>query len=597
MADLPPQPPVKGRAPVMAAGRIAAIKTLLRRYPWHVAASSVLMLLAAMLDGLGIMTLLPLLGIAMSRNAGEATGVQLYMEQVLAAMGLSASVGTLLVAIVVIMLAKILITMVASLQVGFARARVTADGRLALMRSVFQANWRYFVSRPTGYLTNAVSVEAQRASQLYQSVCDLLSSLAQTAVYLAGAVIISWQATLVAGGTGALMLVLLSALVSRARHASQEQTRIMSSFTARLIDGMNGFKPLKAMNAIDRLVPLLSSEISALRRNFAYLIFLRRSLSSAQEAVTIVSLAVAAYLGLIYSGMAIETLMVIAVLFLRAVQAVGRLQTTWQGVGISEAPYQYVRAMVRDAEAHREMDDGTVIPTLDRGIAFEEVDFAYDDKKVLCGVDLHLPRGALVSVVGPSGAGKTTLVDLVIGLLTPTAGRILVDGVSLQEIDSSAWRSMIGYVPQDVFLFHDTLLTNVTLGDPDLSREDAEDALRRAGAWEFVETLNDGLDAVVGERGGRLSGGQRQRISIARALVRNPRLLILDEATSALDAQTEASIADTVGKLAGEITILSISHRPALVDKADMVVTVDGGHATVCAARPRNGVRKEGAVS
>src|SRR5690606_38977597 len=170
------------------------------------------------------------------------------------------------------------------------------------------------------------------------------------------------------------------------------------------------------------------------------------------------------------------------------------------------------------------------------------VGFAYDGYPVFGDLSLEIPAGAMTVLIGPSGAGKTTVIDLVIGLIRPQSGSIRVDGLDLTGIDLRAWRRLIGYVPQDTVLLHDSILHNVTLGDPALTTADAEQALRAAGIWDFVAALPEGLYTQVGERGGKLSGGQRQRVAIARALVNEPRLLILDEATSALDPTSEQEI-------------------------------------------------------
>jgi ATP-binding cassette subfamily C protein len=198
---------------------------------------------------------------------------------------------------------------------------------------------------------------------------------------------------------------------------------------------------------------------------------------------------------------------------------------------------------------------------------------------VLCGVSLEIPAGSFTTLVGFSGAGKTTIVDLVIGLLRPQQGRVRIDGWPLDELDRHAWRRRIGYVPQENLLLHDSVLRNVTLGDASLSEADAERALRAAGVWDVVRQMDGGMHASVGERGARLSGGQRQRIMIARALVHRPRLLVLDEATSALDPVSASSLAQTLRGLRGHMTVLAISHQPDLIDAADRVYRMEDGKA------------------
>jgi ATP-binding cassette subfamily C protein len=190
---------------------------------------------------------------------------------------------------------------------------------------------------------------------------------------------------------------------------------------------------------------------------------------------------------------------------------------------------------------------------------------------------MEIPHGQITCLVGESGTGKSTIADLIIGLMAPGAGRVLVDGIPLEDLDLAAWRRSIGYVPQDNLLLHDTILSNVVLGDPDLTEENALQALRAAGAEGFVRDLPEGVHTVVGERGARLSGGQRQRIMIARALAHQPRLLILDEATSALDAASEAAICETLASLKGQITMLAVTHQSALQRVADRVYQVHDG--------------------
>jgi len=175
--------------------------------------------------------------------------------------------------------------------------------------------------------------------------------------------------------------------------------------------------------------------------------------------------------------------------------------------------------------------------------------------------------------------GKSTLLDLLCGLAEPKSGEILIDGAALHNIDLRQWRHLIGYVSQDTVLLDDTILNNVLVGAPTLGSADAERALQQAGAWDFVSVFPEGLQTIVGERGGMLSGGQRQRIAIARALAHQPLLLLLDEPTSALDPESEKTICETLQKLAQDYTIIAVSHQPAVINAADRVFILSNGQA------------------
>jgi ATP-binding cassette subfamily C protein len=196
---------------------------------------------------------------------------------------------------------------------------------------------------------------------------------------------------------------------------------------------------------------------------------------------------------------------------------------------------------------------------------------------VLKNLSLELPKGRFITVNGSSGAGKTTTADLIIGLIRPQEGEVWIDELPLKDVDIRRWRRMIGYVPQETLLLHESVFVNVTLGRKEISDEDVKTALKAAGAWDFVSSLDKGIHSIVGERGSKISGGQRQRIAIARALVNKPQLLILDEATTALDPETERAICDTMTTLSGDVTIFAISHQKALLDAADIAYRLEDG--------------------
>jgi ATP-binding cassette subfamily C protein len=280
---------------------------------------------------------------------------------------------------------------------------------------------------------------------------------------------------------------------------------------------------------------------------------------------------------LIKLEMPLATVMVLVVVLGKMLSQLGKVQKQYQKVVLGESAFWSLKKGIQEAQQAEESLSKGTLPTLERSVQLDAVSFSYDQHLVLADVNLEFPAGRLTTLIGPSGSGKTTIVDLVIGLLRPQSGKVCIDGIPLTELDLKAWRHMIGYVPQETLLLHDSILHNVTLDDPEFSEQDAVQALQAAGAWEFVSRIPAGIHSTVGERGTKLSGGQRQRIMIARALVHKPRLLILDEATSALDPENAAAIGKTMEDLRGRLTILAISHQTAMIETADRVFRLHEG--------------------
>ncbi|MDX1576924.1 MAG: ABC transporter transmembrane domain-containing protein [Gemmatimonadota bacterium] len=211
-------------------------------------------------------------------------------------------------------------------------------------------------------------------------------------------------------------------------------------------------------------------------------------------------------------------------------------------------------------------------------IRFEGVTFEYEEgRAVLRDIDLVIPRGDVVALVGPSGGGKSTLVDLLPRFGDPKAGRVTIDGVDIREFTLESLRRLIGHVSQQTTLFHDTVTANIAYGDVDRSAAEVEAAARAAHAHDFISGLPDGYETLLGDRGVRLSGGQRQRIALARAILRDTPILILDEATSALDDESERAVKEALDELFGKRTVIVIAHRLATVREADAIFVLDGG--------------------
>lgn len=552
----------------------------LRAYPARALLLILLLVLSGLSEAVGIAMLLPLLELAAPAQ-GARSGLSSVVSNMLASIGLSPRLGVLLSLVVAGMLMKGIFRLLAMKQAGYTVAHVASDMRLALIRALMRTHWSYFVSQPAGRLASAIGYEASRAASSYQHICALLASTIQVLVYAAVAFLVSWKVALLGIGAGAIVIGVLTPLIRISREAGYQQTQLLQSLLSRLMDALQGIKPIKAMAREQHLQPLLERETREINRAQARQVLAAEAMFSAQEPILVVLMAAALYIVLTIGQESMAAIMVMAFLFYRLAGRVSVLQSDYQAISAGEGSFWSMRQAIDTAEQQQERADGSRrSPTLQHGITLRSVSFSYGDRPVLIDVSMVLPAGRFVALIGPSGAGKTTIADLIVGLYAPKTGSIMIDDICLDAVDLSTWRQTIGYVPQEMFLFHDTVFHNVTLGDPRIGRAAVEEALQSAGAWDFVSELPHGVETVLGERGATLSVGQRQRISIARALAREPRLLILDEVTASLDPAMEMAICDTLRGLRDQITVLAISHQPLLVELADIVYQLEGGRIT-----------------
>lgn len=544
-----------------------------------------LMFFAGMAEGVGVITLIPLLEVA-GQGPGDVSQLGQAILGILDAVGLVPSLGTLLAVIFVAILVKALLLLFASKQIGFAVAQVTTDMRLELIRNLLAARWGFFGKKTTGQFANAVTNEAPRASQVYSELCQIIAAVLQMLAYALTALLISWWIAVGALTLGVGLTFLAQGFFVKTWTSGKTQTYTQRNLAAVLVDVLQGIKALKAMAKEHLVWPLLERDAQIWKEAKRVQISTNATLKAFHEPVLTLFLAVGLFLAIDVGGQPLSATIVLAFVFYRLFVHVGTLQTRYQlvlaGVSAFDSLQEEIREAGREVE---EQGNGVPFAGLRSAIRLEKVTFGYDREPIFEGVTVEIPVGAFVAIHGESGTGKTTLADLIVGLHRPLSGSILIDGVPLSELDMRSWRQSIGYVPQEILLFNESVFLNVTLGDARYTREDAERALRLADAWDFVADKKDGMDHQIGDRGGLLSGGQRQRIAIARALVGNPSLLILDEATTALDPSTEQAICETLEHLRGKVTILSISHQAAMRKAADTVFLMKDGHLALMDSR------------
>jgi ATP-binding cassette subfamily C protein len=331
------------------------------------------------------------------------------------------------------------------------------------------------------------------------------------------------------------------------------------------------------MNRHGFILQSFRRNIEALREALAAETYSESMVRAIQEPILIVFMMGGIYVQHSLFGMSMQQILGSILILVGLAGTIGDVRGAMQRVMVDSSAFWSMIRLIEETEAEAEAVHGGSVPRFDSGVRLDGVSFGYGDKPILTDVDLAVPPHAVTTVIGASGAGKTTIADVLVGLHRPDKGKVMVGDVDLDDIDTIAWRRQLGYIPQETVLFNDTIANNVTLNDETISRESVVAALEAADAWDFVSALPGGIDYVIGVRGSLLSGGQRQRLSIARALCNNPQFLILDEATSALDHETAVEIAKGIRKLIGEKTILAITHQPIWVDAADRVDEIRAG--------------------
>ena len=558
--------------------RFGTLRIFAATRPWRQVTVLLCLFAASVAEGFGLASLLPMFSLAQGEAAADTTLSHIFLK-VVEFLGLPLTLGVVAVLLVVGFAVKNVLFLVAMNHVGVTVAKVTTSLRLKLIGRLLDAKWGYFAHQPVGRFGNAISGEATRAGDAYLGVAMLIALYLQTVMYLVLTYLISWRLTLAALLVGGGIALILNRLVGRSRHAGRIQTARTRSLTAGLTDALIGLKPLKAMARHLRFADLFERDAKELKHALMRQVFLRNALRVAQEMLIVSMIAIGFYCAIEVFQYPFEQVIVVALLLIRLIVVQAHAQRQLQSVHQTESAFWALQDTIAEADAAREAFTGTREPSLQKGIEFRNVSFAFGSKEVLRDVSLTIPAGKVTTITGGSGAGKTTTADLVLGLYLPRDGEVLIDGVPMRELDLLKWRHMTGYVPQEVILFHDTIYSNVALGDPHFDRATVQQALEAAGAWEFISQLPDGLDSIVGERGTLLSGGQRQRIAVARAIVHRPKLVILDEATSALDPDTEAAICRNIRSLSQQtgLTVLAITHQPAWVDIADRIYRVADG--------------------
>ncbi|MFP4472463.1 MAG: ABC transporter ATP-binding protein [Candidatus Omnitrophota bacterium] len=464
--------------------------------------------------------------------------------------------------------------------------RVVRDVRLKLYEKIQSLSLDFFNKQRTGELISRVTNDVPIIeSAVSYAITDLFTQTFLIITYAMIALSIHTQAALVTFLVLPWIIWPVSVIGKRLKKLAHGEQERIADISSTLIETISGIKVIKSFCT-------QQSEIQKFfRSNYQYYKLKMKStkrlkvLAPITEVFGVIcGLIIIFWLGrqVMQEELSFGVFAVFLGSVLSIVRPIKKLGNVNAIVQRALSANERIQRVLSQEPTVKESGQAVDLDDLREGIVFEHVDFAYgaENEQVLSDIDMTIPKGQLVAIVGPTGSGKSTLVNLIPRFHDPTAGRVLFDGKDLREVTISSLRGQIGIVSQETFLFHDTVRNNIAYGRDDVSEKEVISAAEKAYAHRFIQSMEQGYDTVLGERGVRLSGGERQRISIARAILKNPPILILDEATSALDSESEKYVKEALEELMKGRTVVAIAHRLSTIRQADRIIVLEEGRVT-----------------
>lgn len=542
-----------------------------------------LLVAVGLTESIGLLLLIPLLGlVGLDLGGGPLGAISQAVASVFDGLGLEPTLPAILVLYVGIVGARAFLQRWQAIEAEALDQRFVHALRSHLYEVTSAVPWVSFVHRRSSDFVHALTTELDRLSVATSSLLLMMADVVLGGVYLALALAISVPLTLLAAVIGLGLVAVLRGWNARIRAQGERASDLWRDMHAITVEQLRGMKTVRVHGregqAVDRF-SRLSAEVAG---TWVETVRSHGTVSALFTVGSAVLLALIVWIAVTWLFLSTATILLLLFLYARLVPRFSAIQSAWHGLVNALPALDTVMELIEWCEARTApIEENESDPVeLHRNIRFEGVSFAYDrpsNRPAVRDLDLDIPAGATVAIVGASGSGKTTVADLLLGLIEPAAGRILVDEAPLAPDRVATWRERVAYVTQETFLLHDTIRDNLLWARPQATTEQIKLALSRAGADTFVNDLPAGLDTVVGDLGVLFSGGERQRIALARALLREPDLLVLDEATSALDYETERGVLDTIAELRGRMTILIITHRLRAVRIADVIHVLDEG--------------------
>lgn len=554
------------------------VRELLRRQPRFLSVVAPLLLLTSLLDAVPLIGFAPIIDLLIHPDLSQASPATLKIIAAITRAGLPPTLPVVATLFVSLLVFKSLVAVATQFVVTRVNFSLTKASMTRILGGFMGAGWPFFTRNDCGTLGNTLMRETEKITIAFESTAVILANSLRLAAFLVVALLLSWQLTILTMGLLALALLPFFLLGRLAYGIGARHTSMANEFQGSVIETLSAAKLILGFGNQDKSLSKIEESLGPYLKSAVQWVMVRAVSPLAFEPLGFMMALTILYVGVTFLQIPLSSLFILLYILKTSSGLAMTVMNEKNRLENVAPALEQIDRLEREALELRQPTGARRFERLEREISFEGVRFSYQGhEETLKGVSVTIPKGRMTALVGRSGSGKTTFIDLLLGFYQPQGGRISVDGVPLGELDILSWRRRIGFVPQDPFLFRASIRENLLWANADATADDIRQACAAANATEFIEQLPEELDTVVGDRGVRLSGGQRQRVALARTLLRKPELLILDEATSALDSHSELLIQKSVEQLSKSVTVVAIAHRLSTIKRADRIYVLDKG--------------------
>lgn len=553
---------------------------LLKFYPWGIPAIVTLGILASLSEGLGISLFIPFLQTLSQDPSQPATNSLVgFLNNLFTPIPASYRLVVIPLCIFSTVLLKNFLAYSNTIVFSWLNSRISHRLRSDIFKQLLTVSYQFLETQESGKLLNTLASETWQTSKALSVLVGILINICTIFVFVILLLLISWKLTILVGFIMIFISLFIHLFTRRIKYLGQQAVEANADLGVRMWEGLTGMRVIRAFNQELYEQNRFDRTSKQVRNIFIKLDVISGIVGPLSETLSALVLLCILAIALHQSQASLPSLLTFMFILYRVQPQVQQLDSSRVYLLSLTSSVQEVMSFIDPSDKPYIKSGDQKFAGLQQGIAFESVTFHYNlsEKPALNDISIYIPKGKTTALVGPSGAGKSTIINLICRFYEVSEGDIYVDSYPLRKLKLADWRSQIAIVSQDIHVFSTTIRENIAYGRLDATFEEIIEAAKLANADEFIQQLPEGYDTPVGDQGVRLSGGQRQRIALARAIIRNPEILILDEATNALDSISEHLIQEAINTLSQNRTVIVIAHRLSTIEKADQIIVMKQG--------------------